>query len=61
MPVAAAVGQVVRQLSLLYYYNYLIRRAVNIMSVLLKRHAAMLIHLEARYHQSPRHSSDTPY
>ena len=50
MPVTAAVGQVVRQLLLLYYYNYLIRRAVNIMSVLLKRHASKLIHLEALYH-----------
>ena len=58
----AAVGQeVVRQLLLLCYYNYLIRRAVNIMSVLLKRHASKLIHLEAQYHQSLLHSSHTHY
>ena len=37
MPVTAAVGEVIRQLLLLCYYNYLIRRAVNIMSVFLKR------------------------
>ena len=43
----AAVGQVIRQLLLLCYYNYLIRRAVNIMTVFLKRHASKLIHLEA--------------
>ena len=64
MPVTAAVGQVVRQLLLLCYYNnYLIRRAVNIMSVLyfLKRHATKFIHLEALYHQSLLHRSHTPY
>ena len=57
----AAVGQVIRQLLLLCYYNYLIRRAVNIMSVFLKRHASKLIHLEALYHQSLLHRSHTPY
>ena len=57
----AAVGQVVRQLLLLCYYNYLIRRAVNIMLVLLKRHASKLIHLEALYHQSLLHRSHSPY
>ena len=57
----AAVGQVIRQLLLSCYYNYLIRRAVNIMSVFLKRHASKLIHLEALYHQSLLHRSPTPY
>ena len=58
----ASVGQVVRQLLLLLcYYNYQIRRAVNIMSVLLKRRASKLMHLEALYHQSLRHRSHTPY
>ena len=57
----AAVGQVIRQLLLLCYYNYLIRRAVNIISVFLKRHASKLIHLEALYHQSLLHRSHTPY
>ena len=56
----AAVGQVIRQLLLLCYYNYLIGRAV-IMSVFLKRHASKLIHLEALYHQSLLHRSHTPY
>lgn len=56
-----AVGQVIRQLLLLCYYNYLIRRAVNIMSVFLTRHASKLIHLEALYHQSLLHRSHTPY
>ena len=40
---------------------YLIRTAVNIMSVLLKRHASKLIHLEALYHQSLLRRSHTPY
>ena len=57
----AAVGRMVRQLLLLCYYNYLIRRAVNIMLVLLKRHASKLIHLEALYHQSLLRRSHTPY
>ena len=66
MPVTAAVGQVVRQLLLLCYYNnYLIRRTANtgIMSVFyfLKRHASKLIHLEALYHWSLLHRSHTPY
>ena len=56
----AAVGQVIRQLLLLCYYNYLIRRAV-IMSVFLKRHASKFIHLEALCHQSLLHRSHTPY
>ena len=33
----AAVGQVIRQLLLLCYYNYLIRRAVNIMSAIAEK------------------------
>ena len=57
----AAVGQVIRQLLLLCYYNYLIRTAINIMSVFLKRHASKFIHLEALYHQSLLHRSHTPY
>ena len=57
----AAVGQVIRQLLLLCYYNYLIRRAVNIMSVFLKRHASKFIHLEALYHQLLARRSHTPY
>ena len=61
MPVTAAVGQEVRQLLLLCYYNYLIRRAVNFMSVLLKRHSSKLIHLEALYHQSLLQRSHAPY
>ena len=48
----AAVGQEVRQLSLLCYYNYLIRIADNFMSVLLKRHSSKFIHLEALYHHA---------
>lgn len=51
----------IRQLLLLCYYNYLIRRAVSIISVFLKRHASKLIHLEALYHQSLLHRSHTPY
>ena len=57
----AAVRQVIRQLLLLCYYSYLIRGAVNIMSVFLKRHASKFIHLEALYHQSLLHRSHTPY
>ena len=33
----AAIGQVIRQLLLLCYYNYLIRRAVNIMSAIAEK------------------------
>ena len=66
MPLTAEVGKVVRQYYYYYYYcviicNCLIRRAVNIMSVVLKRHASKLINLEALYHQSLLHRSHAPY